>query len=412
MKKIILISTIASSLVLASGYRLPESSIKSTALSAAYVANANGADSTYYNPANMVFTENRHQVEGALTYINLAATTYTDSRPTMAALLNSKSEEEHLLVPSVFFTSKDYYGIRYGFSMNAPGGLTKRWESAYAKLFAEEFTLKIIELNPTIAYKVSNQFAIGGGLRMIYSEGVIKSDGTTITAASGGLINKPAGREMEADTIKFGYNLAATYKPVSALTIAATYRSNIDLNEEGNAKLFLSGTKLYDGGASVEVPLPAVAALAIAYDFGKTIVEIEYDRTMWSEYEYLDFEFKDNVPLALKASFDDPAPRKWEDTDAIRIGVTHQLNDKVTLMGGIATDDNPAPEENIGFELPDSDAMLYSGGINYKYSDDISFGAAFLYDSKDERTVKNDIIDGEFTDSAATLITFGASYKF
>ncbi len=264
MKKIILISTIASSLVLASGYRLPESSIKSTALSAAYVANANGADSTYYNPANMVFTENIHQVEGALTYINLAATTYTDSRPTMAPLLNSESEEEHLFAPSVFFTSKDYYGIRYGFSMTVPGGLTKRWESPYAKLFAEEFTLKIIELNPTIAYKVSNQFAIGGGLRMIYSEGVILSDGTTITAASGGLINKPAGREMEADTIEFGYNLAATYKPISALTIAATYRSNVDLNEEGNAKLFLSGTKLYDGGASVEVPLPAVAAVAIA----------------------------------------------------------------------------------------------------------------------------------------------------
>lgn len=412
MKKIILISTIASSLVLASGYRLPENSVKSTALSAAYVANANGADSTYYNPANMVFTEDIHQVEGALTYINLAEIIYTDSRPTMAPLLNSKSEEEQLFAPSLFFTSKDYSGVRYGFSMTVPGGLTKRWESPYAKLFAQEFTLKIIELNPTVAYKVSNQFAIGGGLRMIYSEGVIKSDGKTITTASGGLINKPARRDMEADTIEFGYNLAATYKPISALTIAATYRSNVDLNEEGNAKLFLSGTKLYDGGASVEVPLPAVATLAVAYDFGNTVVELEYDRTMWSEYEYLDFNFKDNVPLALKASFDDPKPRKWEDTDAIRIGVTHQLNDQITLMAGVATDENPAPEENIGFELPDSDAMLYSGGILYNYSDKVTLGAAFLYDAKDDRTVKNDTIDGEFTDSAAILVTVGASYKF
>jgi len=39
-------------------------------------------------------------------------------------------------------------------------------------------------------------------------------------------------------------------------------------------------------------------------------------------------------------------------------------------------------------------------------------GASFLYDSKDERTVVNDTINGEFKDAAATLITFGASYKF
>jgi long-chain fatty acid transport protein len=401
MKKIILISTIASSLVFASGYRLPESSTNSVALSAAYVANAHGADSSYYNPANMVFNDNTNQIEGALTYINLAEIKYTDNRN---PAFNSNSEEEDILAPSLFYSSKDYNNVRYGISLTVPGGLTKRWKSPYAKTFAEEFTLKIIELNPAVGYKINDQFAIGGGLRLIYSEGVVKSDGTGI--------KKPVVRDMEADTVEFGYNLAVSYKPTNEVTVAATYRSNVDLNHEGNAKLYLSGTKLYDGGASVEVPLPAVASLAVSYDFGKTVVELEYDRTMWSEYKDLDFEFEDNVPIALKGAFDDPKPRDWEDTDAIRLGVTHKLNDKITLMGAVATDDNPAPEKNVGFELPDSDAMLYSGGINYRYSDKVSLGASFLYDSKDSRSVKNDTIDGKFEDAAATLITFGASYKF
>jgi long-chain fatty acid transport protein len=394
--------------MIASGYRLPENSINSVALSGAYVATTRGADSSYYNPANMAFSENVNQIEGALTYINLAEIKYTDSQK---ATLNSHSEEENLFAPSFFYSSKDYSGVRYGFSLTVPGGLSKRWESPYAKAFAEEFTLKIIELNPSVAYKVNSQFAIGGGLRLIYSEGITKSDATAL--------GKPVVRDMEADTIEFGYNLALTYKPVSEVNVAATYRSNINLKEEGNAKLYLSGTKLYDGGASVEVPLPAVAALAVSYDFGNTVVELEYDRTMWSEYKALDFEFKDTVPRALKAAFDDPKPREWEDTDAIRLGVTHQLNDKLTLMGGVATDDNPAPTEHIGFELPDSDAMLYSAGFNYKYSDILSFGASILYDSKDERTVSQGrsltnatAIEGEFKDASATLITFGASYKF
>ena len=405
MIKTIAISTLASSLLVASGYRLPENSINATALSAAYIAHAHGADSAYYNPANMMFQENKHLVEGALTYIRLGDITYSDSRPTRVPLFNSKSEEENLFAPSAFYVSPFVKCFRFGLSMVVPGGLSKRWESPYAKAFAEEFTLQVIEVNPVVAYKVSEQFAIGAGARLVYSSGIIKSDGSGV--------KKPATRDMEADSYDFGYNVAATYKPTSSLSLAATYRSNVDLTEEGNAKLFLSGTKLYDGGASVTVPLPAVAAVAVAYSFGATTLELAYDRTFWSEYKTLDFDFEDTVPRALQAAFDDPKPREWEDTNAYRIGLTHTMN-KLTLMGGFAIDENPAPEAHIGFELPDSDAMLYSAGFKYAFSDALEIGASLLYDAKDDRkaTSKDQAISGEFTDANALLVTTGISYKF
>ena len=413
MKKMILkttaLSLLTSSLLVASGYRLPETSLNSTALSAAYVANAHGADAAYYNPANMAFDENTHRIEGALTYINLGEISYTDNR---SALFNAKSKEEQLFAPSFFFTSKDYDGIRYGFSLTVPGGLSKRWESPYAKLFAEEFTLETVELNPVYSYKVNENFAMGAGLRVIYTSGIVKSNGVPITLASKGAINKPAARDMEADSIKAGYNVAATYKPDEAISIAATYRSNVNLNVKGNAKLYLSGTKLYDGGASVDVPLPAIAALALSYDFGETVIELEYDKTFWSEYKALDFQFNDTVPLALKAGFDAPKARNWKDTNAIRVGVTHQMNEKLTLMGGFAIDENPAPSENIAFELPDSDATLYSGGFRYQYSDALEIGASILYDAKDDRKIVNNELNGEFKDASALLVTTGISYKF
>jgi len=296
-------------------------------------------------------------------------------------------------------------------SLVVPGGLSKRWNSPYAKASAKEFTLQIVELNPSISYKVSDQFALGGGVRLVYVDGIVKSDATAL--------GKPVIRDMEADSIEYGYNVAATYKPVSNVNIAATFRSNVDLGVEGNAKLYLSGTKLYDGGANVEVPLPGVAAVAVSYGFGSTTLELEYDRTLWSEYKDLDFGFEDSVPIALKAAFDDPKQRNWEDTNAYRIGVTHEYNDKLTLMGGFAIDENPAPTKNIGFELPDSDATLYSAGFNYKYSDKLTFGMAALYDSKDERSVSQGrsvtdplAIEGTFKDASALLVTAGLSYTY
>jgi long-chain fatty acid transport protein len=401
MKKIITLSLLSSTLLLSSGYRLPESSLNATALSAAYIANAYGADAAYYNPANMALDgENAHQVEGALTYIHLSKTKYTDYRN---PAFNSRSRSEDLAAPSLFYVSPEFNNLRYGASLTVPGGLTKRWNSPFAKTFAQEFTLKIIEFNPVLAYKVSDTFAVGGGLRVIYSEGIVKSDGSGI--------NKPAIRDMEAQTTEYGYNLALSYKPLSNLTFSSTYRSNVDINEEGNAKLYLSGTKLYDGGASIEVPLPAVAAFAVAYTMESTTVEFVYDRTFWSAYENLDFKFKDDVPVALKSAFDDPKKRDWEDSNAFRLGVTQNFGD-LTLMGSIAVDKNPVPSKNLGFELPDSDAVLYAGGFRYYINSQLSLGASVLYDKKESRRVNNGEINGKFKDASAVLVTTGLSYKF
>ncbi len=80
-------------------------------------------------------------------------------------------------------------------------------------------------------------------------------------------------------------------------------------------------------------------------------------------------------------------------------------------MAGFALDENPAPEEYIGFELPDSDAQIYSVGLRYKATEELELGVAYLYDKKESRGVINDRIDGEFEDAAAHLLTVGLVWK-
>lgn len=406
--KITRTTLLASSVLLASGWRVPEQSSSATALSGAYVANANGADSSYYNPANMSFNEDSTLLDLSFTYIHLPSVTYKDSASTM---FDAKSKKENFYVPTLFLTSKNFSGFRYGLSITAPGGLSKRWDSVYQKASAQEFTLKVIEFNPVISYALNPKLSVGGGLRAIYSDGVVKSD------ASGLGIN--VQRDLKGDTVAFGYNLALAYKPTKESNIAITYRSNVDLKEEGNAKLHLLGTKVYDGDSSIKVPLPAVLALAASYTFNqKTTVELEYDRTFWSKYKQLDFNYKSAIPSVLVPSFDNPIPRNWKDTNAFRIGITHQYNDKLKLMAGFAVDKSPAPSSRLGFELPDSNSKLYSLGFEYKLNKQMKIGLGYLYDSKDKRTVHNRTApssaapDGTFSDGGAHLLTLSFKYKF
>jgi len=58
-----LILLTATGSALASGYRIPEQSVNSTARAGSYVAYTPGADAAYYNPANMSWLEDRAYLE-------------------------------------------------------------------------------------------------------------------------------------------------------------------------------------------------------------------------------------------------------------------------------------------------------------------------------------------------------------
>jgi long-chain fatty acid transport protein len=402
----------------ASGWRIPEQSLNSTALSAAYVAGANGADASYYNPANMAFMEDGSNLETALTYINLPSINYTDTLN--SSPYNGDSLKEEFIVPTLHYVSPKFGDFRYGLSIVAPGGLSKRWDESYAKASAEEFTLEIIELNPTMSYMVNEDFALGFGLRAVYTSGIVTSDANGLAV--------DITRELEGDSIDFGYNLAVSYKATDKLTLAATYRSKVDLTVEGEATLThpLVVGGYNDIDASVTIPLPASLALAANYDFGKTNVEFVFERTYWSAYKELDFDY--GVALSTASisgvlssaydKFDAARVKNWKDANAYRIGVTHQYSDKLKLMAGFAYDEAGAPSDTIGFELPDSDAKLYSVGFEYKIDAQMSIGLAYLFDQKESLTVTNrsstdtSAPNGTFEDSSAHLVTASFKYKF
>ena len=223
---------------------------------------------------------------------------------------------------------------------------------------------------------------------------------------------------MEGDTVEFGFNLAATYKPTSDIILAATYRSNVDLDEEGQANLYVGGVgKQYD--ADVSVPLPAALNLAISKTWNNTFtLEFNYERTYWSAYETLDFSYGSPIVPGLVPIFDDPLARNWKDTNTFRLGATVVL-DKITMMMGFAIDETPVPVETIGFELPDSDAKVFSMGFRYQQTEDLSWGAAFLYDSKESLTIApgtsvnpHPSFAAGFSEGGAFLSTIGMAYEF
>lgn len=403
MKKRISVVALASVFIagsaFASGYRIPEQSIDSTAKSGANIASASSADASYYNPANMSWLADAGSVEIDLTYIHLTSVDYDDNR---TSAYDGSSEKENFLLPTIFAVSPDYHGLRVGFSVTAPYGLAKRWEDPFARMFSEKFELKTFDVNPTLSYKINDMFSVAGGVRMLYSQAE-----AVMNAAPDAYL------AVDMDSIDWGWNAALSVKPTEESNISVTYRSKIEMTLEGDADLMASNGALAmsTDGQSDSFPAPAVLAVSGAYTFDKLTFELTWDRTFWSEYESMDVTF-DMANSTWANVFSFPREKNWDDTNAYRLGLEYAMSDTVTLMGGFAYDENPVPDETIDFVLPDSDAYLFSLGARFMVAENVEVGFGALYDYKESRDVNNGTVNGEYTNSSAFLFTAGLQYTF
>ncbi|BDD88300.1 OmpP1/FadL family transporter [Desulfofustis limnaeus] len=410
MKKTISLVALASVFAVgtayASGYRIPEQSADSVAKAGAHIASAQGADASYYNPANMSWAADGWLSEVDLTYIHLTEIDYTDAR---SPLMNGTSETENFLLPTLFLVSPDYNDFRFGFSVTAPYGLAKRWNDTFPATYARKFSLQVFDVNPSVSYAVNDYLSVAGGVRMLMAKAVARNGGRTATGIG-------FSRDLEGDwEIDWGYNLAVAVQPNDALNLSVTYRSNVDLGLTGDATLFTNypSPYVFESGGNVELPAPAVLTVAAAYTWEQMTVELAWDRTFWSEYEELDIQYSRPLMHPVLAQIFGPAvPKDWDDTSAYRISVSYDFNESFTGMAGFAFDENPVPDESINFELPDSDAYLFSIGGRYKLNEQMEMALGLLYDYKESRKVRNATLAGEFEGASAILVSAGFSYKF
>jgi len=405
MKKIALMSLVASSVLMAGGWKIPEVSTNAVALGAANVAhNKDGADAAYYNPAKMVFMSDKNHMEADLTYIGLDAVNYEGTVGGTAT--DESAEKENFLIPSLHYVSGKFTdsNARIGVSIVAPAGLSKRWEGTQGIKSAEEFTLEVLEVNPTAAFKISDKLGVAVGFRMLSSTGIVK-----VTPATG-----VASQDMTGDSLDFGYNLALAYNPIQALEIGVTYRSQVNLSVDGTADLEHPGLVNGNYDVSVNIPVPATFTAAVAYTLpSKTTLELVYEKTYWSAYSNLDFDYTNPTAEAI---FGNSKEKNWEDTNTFRVGLTQVIGD-FDVMAGFVYDESPIPDKTLGFELPGSDSIAVSLGGNYRINKSWELYIAGLYSMHKTREVtaadSNDNgLVGEFTNADVLILSTGFGYKF
>lgn len=486
--------------LLASGFRLTEQSLNGTALNSAYIAGAYGADSTYYNPANMGLGEygDKHELEIDASIIYIPAFEFDavsmdkgmnlTCTPTSVlanaacdqirgqyggkngAIVDGYAKKTLQPVPKIFYKTRTYeiLGLKTNFGLNftTPSGLSMDW-GGEAGAFLDDVMIMMMEFNPVVSFKLSDQVAIGGGFRFLYSAGEfgntlhVPIGYTTIQGTDVPVIGFIGSEVTAKGTTKvvqtsnaaangYGYNLALTIRPFksSDLLVAVTYRSNIALEMKGSLSAtsyidmgaMASGTIGMDADLTLGADLPPILNIAIAKRFGKVLAEFVMEKTYYGkarifEFAYANQKFTNNAggkicaawlgskclgwidtgsyinPDEMLGAADYSAVaygNGWKDATAYRLGLTYQHSPKLKIMGSFAYDKTPAPQGQFG--IPDADAYAFGLGARYELWDGkADVGVAYSLALKDNRKSFLRSKDGL---GQLQLLTFGAKYRF
>lgn len=301
------------------------------------------------------------------------------------------------IVPSTYLTYqfKNFDPRLYiGLGLNSGFGLKtepeNRWAGSQVAGATSLFTLNV---NPMLAYKLSDTIAVGVGAQVQYAKGILKF-------ATGS--NTGVNSYFEGDDLAVGGTAGIMFTPNPGTRIGLGYRSQITHKLDGvqatnfNPAFGLLATPLENGvGTEVELKLPDIVTLSFSQAVApnaRVLGTVEWSN--WSRLESLDLVTTGAGNTVLARSVANPTgavtagrqigsiSTKWEDGWFFSGGFEYDVNPLLTVRAGGAYEISPVTKatERVA-SIPDADRIWASFGFSYAMnkSTTIDFGYTHLF---------------------------------
>lgn len=413
---VLVIITMMVSYAPAGGFQINEQNARAMGFAGAFVAQASDASAVYFNPAGLAFQKGR-KVQGGTTFI-IPSTTFTGPTPSTT----KASMKSQVFYPSNLYLSYGMSdGLTFGLGIFTPYGLGSEWPADWAgRRLSVRTDLKSFYINPSVGYRIGENFSIGAGISYIIADVSLKFRVPTYSSLAPPTPSPRDGTaSLEADGTGFGFNLGLMFKPTTDLSIGLSYRSLTDLEFSGEATFtdMQAMTTYFPGGpGKTKLPLSSCLAGGIAYHASERFtLEADIQYVGWAKYNELVVDLQEGpaFPLTGKPLQADMTSKKnWEDTFLIKIGGEYRLG-RLALRLGYIFDTTPQPEKSVEPMLPDADRNELSVGLGYKLSDNLSLDAAYQLILFKDRIVSTgtNVFPGTY-ESTASLIGINIGYQF
>lgn len=416
-KKLILILLLPASFLLASGFSIYEQGNRSTGMAGAFIARANDPSAVFYNPAGLTNLSG-WQIQVGTTMIQ---TQFAFTGPTSMDSRFYTRAQKGLFFPSHLYLSYALTPkLSLAFGFYSPFGLASEWGTNdnpwVGRLLATRTELKTFFYNPTVAYRLTDNFSLAVGASLVRSNVDLEKD---IFFTPRNLFGHS---KLTADATGFGFNVGLQYRLLRRVHVGLTYRSSVNLDFNNGtaaftfpktsnpivnqevAAYFPTSTK-----AKSKLTLPASIGLGLAYDFTENLsFELDYVYTGWHSFDQIKVRF--DQPVAGQT--ESVNPRNYKDSYSLRFGLEYRLDKHLTMRAGYCWDYHAVPAAYVEPTLPENDRHNYTIGLGYRMNH-LSLDIAYHILLQDDREVKGSVydFDGIYTGIANILgLTLGFAF--
>jgi len=357
-----------------------------SAMSNAFTAQANDPSALHYNPAGMTQLQGLQFMAGAL--IVGGSTDFTS--PTGVTANGDRNGTVAWPPPGHTYITANLKDLGLtalgelsaGIGLTVPFGSLTRWPNDGPFRTATTFsTLPLLDIKPTLAYKVTENLSLGLGADIYTFTGLVGEGHAERQSVWPGGLGIPAGSKVELsgkDTAA-GFNASLLYtavrnadgKPLA--NIGFVYRSQATLHLRG--ELLANGAKVSDARATLVLPQVITGAIAIwpvRTSEREWKLEMDIDYVGWMSVRNLDVTLGSGVTIAQ--------PQNWRSTYAVMLGTEYKWltleslpNWEVALRGGYTNQQTQMPDLTFDPGIPSSDLHVVGGGLGLLCKEQGSF---------------------------------------
>jgi long-chain fatty acid transport protein len=388
---------------------------------------AEDATTVWWNPAGMSrLGAGKHFAIGG---VSISPSTKFSNGASFPAQLQTAGGDggdagKDAIVPSMFYVMDLNPRMHFGIGISVPFGLKTEYDSNWIGRFQGiSSEVKTLNINPSLSYKVSDSFSIGGGISYQRGKVDLKTavNYSATAAAAGGvpLLTAIGGPGVEGqnttsvDGDAWGFNIGALFDVAPATRVGIHYRSSLEYKMDGNTSFsnvpaafggippLAAGTS--NGNVKLDIKTPDNLAFSVAHRLNERLDLLgDFTWWHWSKIKQLPLVRSSGAASGSTLS---TLTFNFDDTWRASIGANYKLNGPWTLKLGAAYDQSPVPNaESRSVRLPDNDRYWLSAGAAYQVSRNgrLDFGYTLV-------SVKNADINNDQTATGAGIVN--GSYK-
>ena len=388
----------------AEGYQVNTLSARQLGMGHTGVALKLGAESMIFNPAGLGFSSKALDLTGTFTAV--ASQVSADVSGATYRTHNSISK------PMAFNAAfRVYDNLQVGVSFYTPYGSSINWTRDWpGSVLSQKVNLKIYDLQPTVAWRITPKLSIGAGLMLSWgsvdlSKGLVSS--STMDRALGMMAATGISQQMGIDPeyrfddvspasvnlkgksdLSVGFNVGAMYDVTSRLSVGASFRSKMQMkvrsgdatvsyaNEIARAVLEKDLGIINAANFKASMPSPYVLTLGASYrPVDKLTLAFDAQLTGWKTYKELHIDF-----LSDKLSaYDQKLPKRYCNAWAFRLGGEYALTPRLDLRAGMMVDLTPVNKEHFNPETPGMTRLGPSAGLTFRPLPRLGIDVSFMY---------------------------------